>query len=106
MLVRRALLREHRELFGGYIFDGTCLFITKKLAQDVIELTSRRLDESLVKITVKYTNTIEMTDSQALQILNLIMRKSMEGLNLQLVGRNYFDAASKVRAPLTFFKNN
>lgn len=37
-----------------------------------------------------------MTEQASLQILNLIMRRAMEGLKLQLVGRNFFDAIAKI----------
>jgi aubergine-like protein len=37
-----------------------------------------------------------MTNEQGIQILNLILRRAMNGLHLQLVGRNLFDAAAKV----------
>lgn len=37
-----------------------------------------------------------MTESQSLQILNLILRRAMGGLELQLVGRNFYDPDAKV----------
>jgi aubergine-like protein len=72
------------------------MFTSRKLDRDFMELVGKRHDESVVKITIKYVQEISMTDGQSMQILNLILRKAMEGLNLQLVGRNFFDAASKI----------
>lgn len=37
-----------------------------------------------------------MTDGMATQVLNLILRRVMEGLNLQLLKRDFFDAMNKV----------
>lgn len=37
-----------------------------------------------------------MTDQSSLQVLNVIMRAAMEGLKLQLVGRNHYDALAKI----------
>jgi aubergine-like protein len=90
------MLRQHHDLFGGYIFDGTVMFLNHKLPQNFVELISKTKEDTLVKITLKYTGTVSSTDGQSLQILNLILRKAMEGLKLELVGRNYFDAAAKV----------
>lgn len=36
-------------------------------------------------------------DSHRMQVFNILLRKCLACLNLQLVGRNYFDAAAKVR---------
>jgi hypothetical protein len=33
--IRKALLRNHRATLGGYIFDGTLLFTSARLPQDV-----------------------------------------------------------------------
>lgn len=97
--IRKALLREHRDHFGGYLFDGSMLFATKKLAQEKLDLVSKDRNEELVKITVKYVAQIMMTDGQSIQVLNLILRGAMDGLQLQLVGRNFFDAAAKISIP-------
>lgn len=94
--VRRALIREHREKIGGYIFDGTVLFVTRKLPNDVMEFVSKNRNDEAILITVRFVGVITMYDGQAVQVLNLILRRAMEGLNLQLVGRNFFDAVAKI----------
>jgi aubergine-like protein len=72
------------------------MFLTRKLPKDHVDLVSKKLDGTIVKIVIKYTGTVSRTDGQFLQILNLVLRKAMDGLKLQLVGRNFFDAAAKV----------
>jgi aubergine len=95
MIVRKGLIGCHKAALGGYLFDGTMLFLTKKLPNDITELYSTRKDGEQIRITVKFVGEISMMDGTALQILNLILRRSMEGLKLQLVGRNFFDAVAK-----------
>lgn len=34
-IIRKALLRNHRATLGGYIFDGTLLYTSVRLPQDV-----------------------------------------------------------------------
>lgn len=98
-IARKALLRTFRSQFNGFVFDGTMLFSSNHF--DIKTFNTKRLDDSPVEITVKYTKTITMTDQSSLQVLNMILRGGMEGLKLQLVGRNFFDAIAKVSECLT-----
>ncbi|XP_075154889.1 piwi like RNA-mediated gene silencing protein aubergine [Haematobia irritans] len=94
--LRRAYLGQHRDLFGGYIFDGTVLFCTNHFADDQKELLTKNREGETIQIILKHVGIVDATDAQLIQILNLILRRSMEGLNLQLVGRNFFDPAARV----------
>jgi aubergine len=95
MIVRKGLIGVHKQQLGGYLFDGTMVFLTKRLNNEVTELYSTRKDGEQIRITIKFVGEISMTDGTSLQILNLILRRAMEGLKLQLVGRNFFDAVAK-----------
>lgn len=93
---RRDLIRGINEMFGGgHLFDGTQLFLTIKL-DDLIERTVTGEDGAVVRITIKYTAVVSMLEGRAIQILNLILRRAMDGLKLQTVGRNKYDAADAV----------
>lgn len=94
--LKSGILSGHKSLLGGYLFDGKQLYTTTKLRDDrtVIDATSR--DGQQYKITIKFVNTVSMTEWQSLQVLNLILRRAMEGLQLQLVGRNFFDPVAKI----------
>lgn len=94
--LKSGILSEHRSKLGGYLYDGTKLFTTVKLREEQTILhTKSRQGENYV-ITIKYVGVISMTEWQSLQILNLILRRSMEGLKLQLVGRNFYDPIAKI----------
>lgn len=95
--VRKGLLREHREKLGGHIFDGTSLHLINRPPEDTLDLISKNRAGEIIQIKIKLIKQISMNDSSSVQILNIIMRKSLEGLQLQLVGRNFFDAVAKVR---------
>ncbi|XP_075168095.1 protein piwi-like [Haematobia irritans] len=94
--LKSGILSQHRELLGGFLFDGSKLFSTTRLREaiTILSATSKR-GENFV-ITIKYVGDISMTEWQSLQILNLILRRSMEGLQLKLVGRNFFDPAARI----------
>lgn len=91
------LIKEHKNTFGGHLFDGTQLFMTNKLRSEQLSLTSRHeRTGDVYQIKIAYTGTVDMTNETGIQVLNLILRRAMGGLNLQLVGRNLFDAAAKI----------
>ncbi|XP_055848829.1 protein aubergine [Episyrphus balteatus] len=96
---RRSYIYEHRELFGGYLFDGAMLFTSTNLNTPTKELYCKNKEGEPIQIKVKNVGEIKVTDIQLLQVLNLILRRSMEGLNLQLVGRNFFDPVAKICVP-------
>lgn len=100
--LRRGLLSEHRNLLGGYIFDGTVLFCTTKFKNmpnsvNVLELLTKSRSGENILIKIKHVGTVEAADNQQFQVLNLILRRAMEGLQLQLVSRNFFDPQAKVK---------
>ncbi|KAH8412373.1 hypothetical protein KR009_001599 [Drosophila setifemur] len=102
--LRRGYLSEHENLLGGYIFDGTSLFCTKlfKAVPNrpyVLELLTKNRAGENIQIIIKHVSSVEAADNQQFQVLNLILRRAMEGLNLQLVARNYFDPQAKINMP-------
>jgi aubergine-like protein len=97
--LRNRLIFEQKPTLGGYLFDGTMLFLSVKLPNEVTEFMSKDRDGNAIQTTIKYINPIDMTTAVSVQILNLILRRSMETLKLQLVGRNFFDAVAKVDIP-------
>lgn len=101
--LRKHLVSTQKEMFGGYLFDGTQLFCTRKLKQYITEKTIQARDGTEYSVTFKFTGEVAMTESVSLQILNLILRRAMGGLHLQLVNRNFFDADACVRFSVVVF---
>jgi aubergine-like protein len=99
-IVRKALLRNHRATLGGYIFDGTILYSSVRFPQDPLEFISVRTeDETRIRITVRLVGDLAQGDAHYIQFFNILMRKCLSHLNLQLVGRNFFDAKAKIIVP-------
>jgi aubergine len=99
MNVRKGLIFTHKPQLGGLMFDGSMLFLMKRLPNERTELFSTRRDGEQIQITIKFVGEVSNTDGRFFQILNLILRRGMEGLKLQLVGRNFFDAVAKTDIP-------
>lgn len=97
--IRKKFVAEQKAVLGGYIFDGgNMLYLTQKLQQTSYKFTCTTREGTLHALTVKYTGRdIEMTDGAILQVHNIILKRAMDGLQMQLVGRNMYDPQSKVR---------
>ena len=62
-----------------------------------LELISiRNSDEARIRITVRLVGDLAQGDAHYIQFFNILMRKCLGRLDLQLVGRNFFDAQAKV----------
>ncbi|CAG4918650.1 unnamed protein product [Colias eurytheme] len=98
--VRKSLLKIHMVKFGGYLFDGTSMYTAKKLPQDNMEFYSeRKNDGEKIRILVKLICAVSPGDYHYIQIFNLTIRKCFYLMNLQLMGRDFFDPDAKVDIP-------
>ncbi|XP_011301414.1 protein aubergine [Fopius arisanus] len=99
-IVKKGLLRLHRETLGSYIFDGTVMYTANRLippnGPDMELFGQRRSDGENIRITIRLVGDMVKGDPHYLQFYNIMARRSLEHLQLQLVGRNYFDPAAKV----------
>lgn len=95
--IRKALLRTHQTVLGSYIFDGTVMYTSRRLSQDKMELFSiRASDETKIRIVVSLVGDLKEGDYHYLQFFNILMRRALSHLELELVGRNFFDAKAKI----------
>lgn len=94
------LVSQHRNAIGGYLFDGAQLFTVRRLHVDEnerAEFQTTTRDKTTYTIKMQFTKIVLMTEQESLQVLNLILRRNMNGLKLQLVGRNFYDPSAMVR---------
>lgn len=56
----------------------------------------RTSDEATIRITVRLVGDLTEGDYHYIQFFNILMRKALGHLELQLVGRNFFDTKAKV----------
>lgn len=92
-----SIIYNLKGIIGGYLFDGTQLFTRHKIRSDEVELTTKESTtgrDYIVKL--RKVGVIDGTNEMAFMIFNLINRKAMAGLKLQLIGRNYFDPVAKI----------
>ncbi|CAH2076435.1 unnamed protein product, partial [Iphiclides podalirius] len=98
--VRKGLLKIHSKILGGYLFDGTVLYTIKRLHPEPLELYSdRKTDGERMRILIKLTCDVTPGDYHYIQVFNIIIRKCFNLLQLQLVGRDFFDPVAKIDIP-------
>jgi len=59
-------------------------------------ISTRQSDNIPIKIIIYLVGSMSSDDPYYTTVFNIIMRKCLEYLNLQLVGREYFDPKNKV----------
>ncbi|KAK4813307.1 hypothetical protein QYF61_023982 [Mycteria americana] len=67
--------------------------------QKVTEVFSRTRNGEGVKITITLTNELPPTSPTCLQFYNIIFRRLLKMLNLQQIGRNYYNASDPISIP-------
>ncbi|CAG5096449.1 Similar to Siwi: Piwi-like protein Siwi (Bombyx mori) [Cotesia congregata] len=103
-IVRKGLLRLHKKALGTYMFDGSVMYTCNRYSgvskTEAMELFSeRQSDNAKIKVSIRLVGELVKGDPHYPQFFNIIARKGLEHLHLQLVGRNYFDARAKVEIP-------
>ncbi|XP_077281671.1 piwi-like protein Siwi [Temnothorax americanus] len=94
--IRKGMLRLHKEKVGPYIFDGTLLYTSTRLPDKMELMSTRQSDNEPIKIIMCLVGSMSPDDPYYNVVFNIIMRKCLEYLKLQLVGRDYYDARNKV----------
>nr|QKI80092.1 Piwi2 [Eriocheir sinensis] len=97
--VRKKLMSQHRNALGAYIFDGMKLCMSHKLPSDVTELVSKleEADDAVFQLKLKFIKEVDFLDSEYIHIMNILMRRCMEHLGLQFLGRNYYNPNAEIR---------
>lgn len=57
----------------------------------------RQSDQEKIRISVRMVGELQKGDHQYIQFFNIVMRKCLDNLKLQLVGRNFYDPANKIQ---------
>uniref|UniRef100_A0A6Q2XKA3 Piwi-like protein 1 n=1 Tax=Esox lucius TaxID=8010 RepID=A0A6Q2XKA3_ESOLU len=106
--LRSALLFQHEETLGkARTFDGAILFLPHRLHNSVQFngghflfwlMCETRMGEK-VQITVTLTNELPPTSPVCLQFYNIIFRRVLRMLNMQQIGRHYYNPTDPLNIP-------
>lgn len=97
--LRNALVMQHKDKIGGFLFDGCQLFSTRTLesGRKTFQWKSKTRNDEEYALNFQFTTNVEMDQPESVQVLNLILRRATGGLKLEMVGRNFYDAQAKVK---------
>jgi aubergine-like protein len=97
--MRYAMLNEHKDLIGNTrAFDGSILFLPIKVTDTTVTRSSKRAtDGVMVKISITLTNMLLY--EECIQLFNIIIRRVLRTLDMQQVGRHYFDKHHPISVP-------
>ncbi|KAL0979478.1 hypothetical protein UPYG_G00185620 [Umbra pygmaea] len=98
--LRSALLFQHEETLGrARTFDGALLFLPQRLQNTETVLYSETRMGEKVQITVTLTNELPPTSPVCLQFYNIIFRRVLRMLNMQQIGRHYYNPTDPLNIP-------
>ncbi|KAM3611283.1 uncharacterized protein V6R79_016094 [Siganus canaliculatus] len=98
--LRSALLFQHEEVLGSArSFDGALLFLPHRLPDKETQLYSETRNGEKVQITVTLTNELPPTSLVCIQFYNIIFRRILRILNMQQIGRNYYNPKDPLDIP-------
>lgn len=67
--------------------------------------SNRQSDDTNIRITIRLVGDMKRGDPHYIQFFNIIMRKCLVALRLELVGRDYFDQKNKVSIEVFVYYN-
>ncbi|XP_070495735.1 uncharacterized protein [Chironomus tepperi] len=96
--IRNAFIGQQKPVLGGYIYDGaSALYLTKEVESDTMKFECISHENKQYTLILKKTkNKISMKSKMGMMLLNVILRRAMGGLELQLLRRNHYDAKAKI----------
>ncbi|KAG7332045.1 hypothetical protein KOW79_003879 [Hemibagrus wyckioides] len=98
--MRFALLFNHEELLGKTrTFDGAILFLPHRLHNTETVLWTKSNTEEDIQITITLTNELPPSSPVCLQFYNIIFRRILKILNMQQIGRHYYNPEDPLNIP-------
>lgn len=96
---KQLLYQATKDVLAGYVFDGSVVFTSRRLAQSPMEFFVNPPEgggDQPIRITLKLVGDVSLGDYHLIQFFNILMRRCLQNMNLQLVGRNFYDALAKI----------
>jgi len=100
MIFRTMTAAAGFEYLGAFIFDGHSLWSATKLrmgnSDNSMELNNGELNKDPVTIKVKFVSELPPGDLMYLQFYSILVRKCFTILNLDLMGRHFYDGNAAI----------
>ncbi|XP_009996166.1 PREDICTED: LOW QUALITY PROTEIN: piwi-like protein 2 [Chaetura pelagica] len=91
---RFAMLKQHHGVTGDVTaFDGSILYLPIQLSQPLSLKAQRLSTKEDITITIQLTKVLEPSSPLCIPFYNTVFRRVMKLLDLELIGRNFFEPA-------------
>ncbi|KAF4074205.1 hypothetical protein AMELA_G00236870 [Ameiurus melas] len=95
--MRFGMMKEHRSTTGDIMaFDGSILYLPNRLEEVVHLKAERKTDNQEIEIKIQMTKVLPPHSDLCIPFYNVILRRVMKILGLNLIGRNHYDPKSAV----------
>jgi len=78
-----------------FIFDGTMLFTTQRFEPPKVITCKNEKNGQVHEVTIRLVGEVSDKEYHYTQLMNILLRKTMEELKLVELGRNYYDPQAK-----------
>lgn len=104
--IKRGLLNAAMPEPTAKLLDGNVLRTNRRLEDSNLNLTATSTQGTEYKITLRFTKEEDYLSPGYHHVLNILMRQVLRRLNLQQVGRNFYDPQNPVRSLVIYEKFN
>lgn len=95
--LKSALLHDLDDILGKTrCFDGMTMFLPKKLSEDITTKTVTTRQGNDITVKIMFTNMVPENSPSIVQLMNILFRKQLRAMKMQLVGRNYYNPENKI----------
>jgi aubergine-like protein len=95
--LKSALLHDMDDILGTTrCFDGMSMFLPKKLPDAITTKTVKTRQGNDITLKVMFTNAVPENSPSVVQLMNILFRKQLRAMKMQLVGRNYYHPDRKI----------
>ncbi|XP_053466168.1 piwi-like protein 2 isoform X5 [Ictalurus furcatus] len=95
--MRFGMMKDHRSTTGDIVaFDGSILYLPKRLEEVVHLKAERKTDNQEIDIKIQMTKILPPHSDLCIPFYNVVLRRVMKILGLNLIGRNHYDPRSAV----------
>lgn len=93
---KKVLGQAAKDKLPGFMFDGTMIFTSRRISPDPMELFSKSESGEAIRMTIRLVGDVAQGDYHLIQFFNIILRKCLVFMKLQLVGRNFYDPKARI----------
>jgi len=95
--LKSGLLHELDDILGvTRCFDGMTMFLPKKLDDAITTREVKTRQGNDITIKIMFTNVVPENSPSIVQLMNILFRKQLRAMKMQLVGRNYYHPDRKI----------